>query len=105
MKVLHKTTNGYGSATMWLSLNVGSTKVHSKGVLSSTELPEVPTASYYSSTVVSSVVGVDNYVSIQHRIENPHILSGKTATLSFYAKANTNRKMGLDLLRWVGVVC
>lgn len=96
-----QTTSGYGSSTMWLSINVGSTKTFSRQAFSLNELPEVPAAKYYSRTVVTSVAGVNNYTRLQHRIEDVETLAGKTVTLSFYAKADASRKIGVDILQYI----
>ncbi len=86
-----QTTSGYGSDTMWLNLHSGTTKVHSQQALvAGVDLPaiEVPTAKYFSRTVVTSVAGVNNLVAKVTKIEDVGTLAGKTATLSFYAKAD-----------------
>ena len=86
-----QTTSGYGSDTMWVNANVGSTKVHSQQTLAiGVDLPsiEVPSATYFSRTVVTSVAGASNYCNKWARVEDVRTLAGKTVTISFYAKAD-----------------
>lgn len=96
-----QTTSGYGSATMWVALHAGSTKTHSKQSFTFNEFPEVTSAKYYSRTVVSSVTGENNYVRLQSRIEDARTLAGKTVTLSFYARADASRNIGVDILQYI----
>lgn len=93
------TGSGFGSDTMWHNDHSGTTKVHSQQLLSlGIDLPsiEVPTAKYFSRTVVTSVAGANNYCRKYQSVENVRTLAGKTATLSFYAKADTVRNIGVE---------
>lgn len=95
-----QTTSGYGSDTMSQNLNKGSTKVHSQQLLvAGVDLPaiEVPTAKYFSRTVVTSVAGASNYVCKRFVVEGVINLAGKIATLSFYAKANTIKNIAASI--------
>lgn len=96
-----QTTNGYGSDNRWFNVNVGSTKVHSRVACTDVERA-LFNAQYYSRTVVSSVAGTTNYICKQHKIENINNLAGKTVTLSFWAKADSNKKLGLSLEQFFG---
>ncbi len=94
-----QTTSGYGSDTMWHNANVGSTKVNSQQLLTAgVDLPaiEVPTAKYFSRTVVTSVAGANNLVAKVTKIEDVGTLAGKTATLSFYAKADAIKNIAIE---------
>ena len=90
-----QTSPGYGSDDRWLNGNVGSSKAHSLQLCSDTERA-LFNASHFSRTVVTSVSGASNFVFKQHRIENIHKLAGKTVTLSFWAKADSNKKLGIS---------
>ena len=90
-----QTTNGYGSADIWFNNHSGSTKTTSRQAFSigQTDVPGNPT--YYCRTVVSSVAGASNSVSLRHRVENVSHLSGKTVTLTFYAKADSAKDIAI----------
>ena len=93
-----QTSSGYGSDTAWRNENIGSTKVHSRGTLTpGVDLPciEVPTARYFSRTVVSSVAGAGNRCRKYQAIESIYTLAGKQVTVSFYAKSNAARNMSV----------
>ena len=94
-----QTTNGYGSDDMWINFNIGSTKTHSRVI---TNKSEPFSAISYSTTVVSSVVGAGNACGKQQRIEYANTLSGKTATLSFWAKANATKNISIDFVQYFG---
>lgn len=94
----NQTTSGYGSDTMWKNTHTGSSKTHSRQPLTpGVDLPaiEVPTAKYFSRTVVTSVAGSGNRVAKFYEIENVRTLAGKTVTFSFYAKADAARSIGI----------
>lgn len=97
-----QTSNGYGSDDRWLNGNIGSTKTHSRQnfVLGQTEVPGNP--QFYSRTVVTSVAGAANYVQKAQRIEYVKTLSGKTATLSFWAKADAAKNIAVHLRQGFG---
>jgi len=97
-----QTTSGYGSDDRWSNGNVGSTKTHSRQAftLGQTDVPGEP--QFFSRTVVASVVGANNVVAKQHRIENVRTLAGQTATVSFWAKADTNRPIAIDFGHFFG---
>ena len=88
-----QTTSMYGSDDRWANISVGSTKVHSRQAftLGQTAVPNNP--KYYSRTVVTSVAGANNLVAKAHHIEGVAKSSGKTMTLSFWAKADANKNI------------
>lgn len=95
-----QTSNGYGSDTMWYNQSTGSTKVHSmQALVAGVDLPaiDVPTATQFSRTVVTSVAGANNFVVKIQRIEFVQTLAGKTVTLSFYAKTNSAKNIAIAL--------
>lgn len=100
-----QTSYGYGSDTMWRNENTGSTKTHLLQALNpAADLPaiHVPSAKYFSRTVVSSVAGASNYVAKITKIENVRTLADKKATLSFYAKANAAKNIAIELSQRFG---
>lgn len=100
-----QTTSGYGSDTMVLNQSIGSTKVHSQQPLvAGVDLPAIdsPSAKYFSRTVVTSVAGAENNVLKGFKIEGVSTLAGKVATLSFYAKADSTKNIGLSATQYFG---
>lgn len=95
-----QTTSGYGSDTMRVNEHVGSSKTHTQQVLTpGIDLPsiEVPSAKYYSRTVVSTVTGTSNYVKKIFRMEDARTLAGKSSVLSFYARAGSTKNIAIEL--------
>jgi len=86
--------SGYGSDDRWINLNVGSTKTHSMVNATDTERA-LFNASKFSRMVVSSVAGASNYVQKVQAIEDVTKLAGKTVTLSFWAKADSNKNIAI----------
>lgn len=99
-----QTSHGYGSDTMWFNAHVGSTKTHSRQSFSVGEtFPDgTPCPTYFSRTVVNSVAGIGNFIVKDTRIEDVTRLAGKTVTLSFYARADSNKNIALEILQNFG---
>jgi hypothetical protein len=97
-----QTSNSYGSDDRWFNGNVGSTKTHSRQsfTLGQTAVPNNP--HFFSRTVVTSVAGAANYVVKQQRIEDVTLLSDKTMTLSFWAKADANKNIAVEFQQYFG---
>ena len=90
-----QTTNGYGSDDRWLNANTGGlSKTHLRVACTDTERA-LFNAAYFSRTNISSYGGVSDYCVKYQKIEDVTTLAGKTVTLSFWAKADTNKKLGL----------
>lgn len=98
---ISQTINGYGSDDRWYNDNVGSTKTHSQIACTDTERL-LFNASKFSRTIVSSVVGAGNYVIKRQSIEDVTKLAGKTITISFWAKADSNKNIWLEFLQGFG---
>ena len=96
-----QTTSGYGSDDRWTNLNGGSTKTHSQVAVTDTERA-LFNASFFSRTVVTSVAGAGNYCSKTQLIENINKLAGKTVTLSFWAKADANKNISIEMSQYFG---
>ncbi len=97
-----QTTDGYASDDRWANGNVGTTKTHSRQAFTvgQTDVPGNP--KYFSRTVVNSVGGAGNYCIKLQRIEGVSTLAGKTATLSFYAKADANKNIAVEFMQNFG---
>jgi hypothetical protein len=59
-----------------------------------TDVPNNP--SFFYRTVVSSVAGNNNQTTFIQGIEGVETLAGKTATLSFYAKADSSKNISIE---------
>lgn len=99
---ISQTSSGYGSDDRFANGNSGSTKIHSRQefAIGQTDVPNNP--KYFSRTIVSSVVGADNWVYKQQFIEDVTKLSGKTITLSFWAKADANKNIAIEFRQYFG---
>lgn len=97
-----QTSSGYGSDTMWLNENIGSTKVHSRQTftLGQTLVPGNP--KYFSRTVVTSVAGASNFCRKSQRIESVLSNAGLKKTISFYADVDANKNIGVEFVQNFG---
>jgi hypothetical protein len=97
-----QTSSGYGSVDRWRSLNVGTTKTASRQAfaLGQTDVPNNP--KYFMRHVVSSVAGAGNYAAMDQKIEGVETLAGKTATVSFWAKADASKNIAVEILQYFG---
>ena len=97
-----QTSSGYGSDDRWSNLNVGSTKTHSQQsfTVGQSDVPTDPF--YYSRTVVTTSAGASNYVVKSQRIEYVRTLAGKSAVLTFYAKADSAKPISIELVQNFG---
>jgi hypothetical protein len=95
-------TSKFGSVDRWgLGLNgSGCTISRQAFSLGQTEVPNEPV--YFIQANVSSVVGSTNYVVLEQTIEDVRTLAGKTATLSFYAKADSSKPIAVEFLQSFG---
>lgn len=95
-----QTISGYGSDDRWYNESATSNKTHSRQAFAvgQTEVPNNPT--YFSRTAVTSVAG--GYCVKTQRIEDVAKLSGKTMTLSFWAKADGNKKLCVEFMQQFG---
>lgn len=91
-----QTTSGYGSDDRWVNINTGSTKTHSRQPFTIGQgiVPNEP--SFFSRTVVSSSAGAGNFVGKYQKIESARTLACKTAVLSFWAKADSNKNIAVE---------
>ncbi len=91
-----QTSNGFGSADRWRNLIAQTTQSVSRQAftLGQTDVPNNP--KYFSRTVVSSVAGANSYCVKTQPIEDVTRFSGKTVTLSFWAKADANKNIATE---------
>jgi len=99
---LSQTSNGYGSDDMWANVDYGIPKVHSRQsfTIGQTDVPGNP--KYYSRTVVTSVAGQYYFCGKLQRVEDVTKLSGKTVTLSFYAKVDSPKNIAIEFIQHFG---
>jgi hypothetical protein len=96
-----QTSAGYGSDNRWFNDNSGSTKTHLQVACGDTERA-LFNAMYFSRTKVTSSSGSGNFVVKQQKIENVNLLAGKTITLSFWAKADSNKNIAIEFYQYFG---
>jgi len=99
---IQTTVGWYGSDDRWRNDGVGTTKVHSRQEFTLGQIDVPGNPKYFSRTVVTSVVGAGNYYQKVHFIEGVDTLSGKTATLSFWAKADAAKNIAIDFMQKFG---
>lgn len=85
------TSDNIGPPERWYCGHNGSTKTASiqEFSLGQTDVPGFPMN--YLRTVVTSVAGSQNCVFMQYPLDGVQTLAGKTATVTFWAKADGNR--------------
>lgn len=92
-----QTNSGYGSATMWSSYHASTTKTVSRQTFADgqTDVPGAPR--YFCRTVFSGGAQADSRVVMEQKQESINSLFGKRATVSFYAKADADLQLGIDI--------
>jgi hypothetical protein len=97
-----QTTNGYGSADRWFFGNLISTKVVSKQDFDFSQNDVEGEPNSFVRHQVTSVENASSSVNMVQRIESVKTLSGKTATLSFWAKADSVKNIAVELVQNFG---
>ena len=97
-----QTNSGYGSADRWGNYHSGSSKTTSRQTFTFGQTDVIGNPKYYSRTVVTSVAWAGSYVIEEQRIEDVTTLSGKTATLTFYAKADSSKNIAVEAVQYFG---
>jgi hypothetical protein len=97
-----QTTSGYGSDNRWRNYTIGSSTITHSQVTCGDIEKALFNATYFSRTVVNSVAGSGNCAFKFQPIENVALLSGKTVTLSFWAKADTNKNIAVEFWQRYG---
>ena len=96
-----QTIDGYGSDDRWFNSNAASTKTHSLMNCTDTERA-LFNASKFSRTVSTYVSDTNSFVKKTQRIEDITKLAGKTVTVSFWARADSNKKMNIQVVDFYG---
>lgn len=96
-----QTSAGYGSDNRWSNTNTGTTKTHSQITCTDTERA-LFNANYFSRTIVSSVALSTNRCAKIQFVEDVTKLAGKTITLSFWAKADSNKNIAIEFYQFFG---
>ena len=98
-----QTSSGYGSDDRWFNGHNGYTKTHSRQsfTLGQTDVPGNPT--YFSRTEIT-VAGstASNHCNKRQLIESVRTLAGKTVTVTFWAKSDSNRNIAVELVQNFG---
>ena len=99
-----QTSDGYGSDDRWFNSHSGGyTKTHSRQsfTLGQTAVPGNP--KYFSRTQIT-VAGssASDYCRKWQRIEGVQTFAGKTVTVTFWAKADSNRNIAVELVQIFG---
>ena len=94
-----QTSNEFGSDDRWRNINVNSTKTHSQVACTDTERA-LFNASYFSRTVVSSIAS--GLMCKAQKIEDVTRLAGKVVTISFWAKADSNKNIAIEFTQGFG---
>jgi hypothetical protein len=97
-----QTTAGYGSDDRWYNQNVGTTKNHLLVAhpVGQTLVPGNPVN--FSRTIVTSVAGAGNNCYKFQRIEDVRTLSGRLATVTFWAKADAAKNIAVAFAQVFG---
>jgi hypothetical protein len=83
-------------ADRWNSLSITSTMAPSRQsfTIGQTNVPNNPT--YFHRSVVVSSAGAGNIAIVRHKLEDVTYFSGKTVTLSFWAKADATKFLSVE---------
>lgn len=94
--------SGYGSDDRWSVTMIGGSVAHSQQTfnLGQTDVPGNP--KYFSRTVVGAGSAAGDLNAKFQKIEGVRTLSGKTATLTFYAKAAAGMDITVELEQYFG---
>ena len=96
-----QTTGGYGSDDRWSNDNNISTKTHSLVNATDTERALFNSSKFSRTVCVTGGTGASG--TIKHtKIEDVTKLAGKTVTLSFWAKADSNRNIAIEFQQVFG---
>lgn len=96
-----QTSNGYGSDDRWFNENNISTKTHSLVNSTDTERALFNSSKFSRTTCVTGGTETSLTTKIT-KVEDVTKLAGKTVTLSFWAKADSNRNIAIDFQQMFG---
>lgn len=89
--------SGVFTADRWKTISQGSSASVSRQsfTLGQTAMPGNPR--YFLRSTVSSTAGANNFSAIVQPIEGADALGGRTVTVSFWAKADSSRRIGVSI--------
>jgi len=96
-----QTTSAYGSDDRFWNAHAVVSKTHSRIYRTDTEAA-LFNATYFSRTVVVDAVGADAVCLKRQYVENVTVLAGKTVTLTFWAKADSNKNIAVSFSQLFG---
>jgi hypothetical protein len=97
-----QTTDNFASTDRWYHGHNGSTKIVTVQEMPNGQTAVPPSAITFARTVVTSVAGANNRTYMRQPIINSATLAGKTATLTFYAKADAARPIVAEFCQFFG---
>ncbi|MGO1072552.1 hypothetical protein [Lysobacter sp. CA199] len=89
-------------ADRWFTGSVGTTVAPSRQSFAYGQTTVPGTPRYFHRAVVASAVGASNYALMGQSIEGADTLAGQSVTISFYAKADAARAIGVELFQSFG---
>lgn len=94
--------NGITSADRWNNAPSGSGNTLSQQThtVGQSVVPGNP--SYFARNVTTSVAGAGNFAVLNQKIERVSTFSGRTVTVTFYAKADSNKNIAIELFQSFG---
>jgi hypothetical protein len=97
-----QTSSGYGSADRWVCAHSGSTKTASQQAFTpgQTDVPGEP--EFFMRHVIATGGGASDRAYLFQRIEGVRTYAGETATLTFYAKADSAKDIAVEILQSFG---
>lgn len=86
----------------WFAIGIASSLTVNQQPFSpgQTSVPNEP--QYFCQCIVTTSPGSTSYAALGHRIENVRTLSGKTAVLTFWAKADSNKSISIEFSQHFG---
>jgi hypothetical protein len=90
------------TADRWRDIGVGSTVAPSQQAFALGQTAVANEPAFFHRTVVASVAGANNLAALQQNIEGVRTYAGKTVTLSFYAKADAAKSIGVEFVQNFG---
>lgn len=87
----------------WARVTTGSTLAYAQQEFAAGITTPPGNPRYYGRFTVASVAGATNFAIAYHAMEDVRTLSGKTVTVTFYAKADASKNIGFELYQWFGL--
>lgn len=87
----------------WARVGAGSTLAYARNEFAPGVTSIIPgNVRYFGRFTVVSSAGAPNFAAVYQAMEDVRTLSGKTVTLTFYAKADASRNIGIELYQFFG---